>query len=139
MPCLAEAVAALLASKWIRWAKMWLWQFTWYHHPKEIFAWGRICKGVDDAEVEQTSNAIRSWKTYIVGQFQLGESHSKTPYFQWGSADWGCDNSLVENGKQQELDIDDDEWFWLIWIMIVLMKRRLLKFNISAGWASFLS
>ena len=33
------------------------------------------------------------------------------------------DGSLVENGEQQELDIDDDEWFWLIWNMIVLMKQ----------------
>jgi hypothetical protein len=45
---------------------------------------------------------------------------------------------LVENGEQQELDIDDDEWFRLISNMIVLMKQHLLKFNIWASWYSFL-
>ena len=32
------------------------------------------------------------------------------------------DNLLVENGKQHELDIDDNEWFLLIWNIIVLIK-----------------
>jgi hypothetical protein len=48
------------------------------------------------------------------------------------------DNLLVENSKQQELDIDDIQWFWLIWNMIVQMKQRLPEFNIWASWASFL-
>ena len=48
------------------------------------------------------------------------------------------DNSLVENGEQQELDINDIEWFRLIWNLIVLIKQRLLEFNIWVGWASFL-
>ena len=47
------------------------------------------------------------------------------------------DGSLVENGEQQELKIDDVEWFQLIWKMIVLIKRRLLEFNRWASWASF--
>jgi hypothetical protein len=86
MSCLAEAPATLLTSK-----------------PRSsglecdfgclngIITWGRICKGVDDAEVEQASNAIRSWKIDIVGQFRLGESNSKTPYFD------------------EELQIEDDD------------------------------
>ena len=48
------------------------------------------------------------------------------------------DNSLVENGEQQELDINDIEWFRLIWNLIVLIKQHLLEFNIWVGWASFL-
>ena len=36
------------------------------------------------------------------------------------------------------LDIDDDEWFRLRWNMNVLIKQRLLEFNIWASWASFL-
>jgi len=48
------------------------------------------------------------------------------------------DGSLVENGEQRELDIDDIEWFRLMWNMIVLIKRRLLEFNIWASWVSFL-
>ena len=48
------------------------------------------------------------------------------------------DGLSVENGEQHELDIDGNEWFWLIWNMIVLIKRRLLEFNIWANWASFL-
>ena len=48
------------------------------------------------------------------------------------------DDSLVENGEQHDLDIDDDEWFRPIWNMIVLIKQRLLEFNIWASWASFL-
>ena len=48
------------------------------------------------------------------------------------------DGLLVENGEQHELDIDDNEWFQLIWNMIVLIKHRLLGFNIRVSWASFL-
>jgi hypothetical protein len=37
------------------------------------------------------------------------------------------DGLLVENGEQHVLDFDDDEWFWLLWNIIVLMKQRLLE------------
>ena len=48
------------------------------------------------------------------------------------------DGSLVENGGLRGLDIDNDEWFRLIWNTIVLIKRRLLEFNIWASWVSFI-
>jgi len=37
------------------------------------------------------------------------------------------DNSLVENGEQQELDINDIEWFRLIWNLIVLINNASLN------------
>ena len=49
------------------------------------------------------------------------------------------DGSLVQNGEQHELNIDDVEWFRLIWNMIELVKWRPLEFNIWASWTSFLS
>ena len=38
-----------------------------------------------------------------------------------------------------DLDVDDVEWFRLIWNVIVLIKQHLLEFNIWASWVSFLS
>jgi hypothetical protein len=34
---------------------------------------------------------------------------------------------LVENGEQQELDINDIEWFRLIWNLIVLINNASLN------------
>jgi hypothetical protein len=69
----------------------------------------------------------------------LGEPNSKTPYFCFDVELHieDDDGSLVDNGKQQEVTIDDDECFRLIWNMFVLIKRRLLKFNIWASWPNF--
>ena len=84
------------------------------------------------------SNAIRSWKLVFLDNSDRKNHIPKRPIFDEELHIEDDDSSLVENGKQQELDIDDDECFWPIWNMIVLIKRRLLEFNIWASWASFL-
>ena len=59
MPCLAKTTPILLTSKHGSGGlECDFGSLNEIMTPKEIIAWGNICKGVDDAEVEQAFNAI---------------------------------------------------------------------------------
>ena len=131
MPCLAEALAALLASKpGSRGLECDFGSLNDIIIPKRSVLRAGFAKASMMLNLNKhlMPNDIEN---LILLDSSAWESHiPKRPIFDEGLQIGDDDGSLVEDGEQQELDIDDDEWFQLIWNMIVLMKQRLFKFNI---------